>query len=104
MLQLARAKKVEKALADANQGRIQREQAITERLNKILALARGKYHAFPFFICLSILILIVVCFLIFCLCHLCSLEHTGVSLVPLQPDDDPLMAVVNLLESNWISI
>jgi hypothetical protein len=27
-----------------------------------------------------------------------------VSLAPLQPDDDPLMAVVNLLESNWISI
>jgi hypothetical protein len=43
---LARAKKAEKALADANQGRIQREQAITERLNKISALAGGKYHAF----------------------------------------------------------
>jgi hypothetical protein len=27
-----------------------------------------------------------------------------VSLAPLQPDDDPLMAAVNLLESNWISI
>jgi hypothetical protein len=43
---LAKAKKVEKALADANQGRIQREQAVTERLNKISALAGGKYHAF----------------------------------------------------------
>jgi hypothetical protein len=43
---LARAKKAEKALADANQGHIQREQALTERLNKILALAGGKYHAF----------------------------------------------------------
>jgi hypothetical protein len=43
---LARAKKAEKALADANQGRIQREQAVTERLNKILALAGGEYHAF----------------------------------------------------------
>jgi hypothetical protein len=32
------------------------------------------------------------------------LEHTGVSLAPLQPDDDPLMAAVNLLESSWISI
>jgi hypothetical protein len=28
-----KAKKAEKALADANQGRIQREEAITERLN-----------------------------------------------------------------------
>jgi hypothetical protein len=101
---LARAKKAEKALADANQGRIQREQTVIEHLNKILALAGGKYHAFPFFIGLPILILTDVRFLIFCLCPLCSLEHTGVSLAPLQPDDDPLMAVVNLLESNWISI
>jgi septal ring factor EnvC (AmiA/AmiB activator) len=43
---LAKAKKAEKALADANQGRIQREQAVTEHLNKISALAGGKYHAF----------------------------------------------------------
>jgi hypothetical protein len=101
---LARAKKSEKALADANQGRIQREQAVVERLNKISALAGGNYHAFPFFVDLPILILTDICFLIFCLCPLCSLEHTGVSLAPLQPDDDPLMAAVNLLESNWISI
>jgi hypothetical protein len=101
---LARAKKAEKALAYANQERIQREQAIIERLNKISALAGGKYHAFPFFIDLPISILTDVCFLIFCLCPFGSLEHTRVSLAPLQPDDDPLMAAVNLLESNWISI
>jgi hypothetical protein len=45
-----------------------------------------------------------VCSLIFCLCPFVSVEHTGVALAPLQPDDDPLMAAVNLLESNWISI
>jgi hypothetical protein len=45
-----------------------------------------------------------VCLLIFFLCPFVSVEHTGVSLAPLQPDDDPLMAVVNLLELNWISI
>jgi hypothetical protein len=101
---LAKAKKAEKALADANQERIQREQAITKRLNQISALAGGKYHVFPFFVDLPILILTDVCFLIFCLCPLGSLEHTGVSLAPLQPDDDPLMATVSLLESNWISI
>jgi hypothetical protein len=61
---LARAKKAEKALPDANQSRIQREQAITERLNKISALAGGKYHVFPFFIGLPILILTNICFLI----------------------------------------
>jgi cell division FtsZ-interacting protein ZapD len=38
---MAKAKKAEKALADANQGRIQREEAITDRLNRILALAGG---------------------------------------------------------------
>jgi hypothetical protein len=38
-----KAKKAEKALADADQGRIQREQAITKRLNQVSALAGGKY-------------------------------------------------------------
>jgi hypothetical protein len=33
-----KAKKAEKALADTNQGRIQREEAVTERLNRILLL------------------------------------------------------------------
>jgi hypothetical protein len=42
----ARAKKAEKTLADATQGRIQREQAVTKCLNKILALAGGEYDAF----------------------------------------------------------
>jgi hypothetical protein len=59
---LARAKKVEEALANANKERIQREQAVAERLNKISALARGKYHVFPFFVELPILILADVCF------------------------------------------
>jgi hypothetical protein len=32
-------------------------------------------------------------------------ECTGVPLAPLQPnDEDPLMAAVNLLKLNWISI
>jgi hypothetical protein len=34
-----------------------------------------------------------------------SVENIGVSLAPLQPDDeDTLMAAVNLLELNWISV
>jgi hypothetical protein len=47
---LARAKKAEKALADSNKECIQRDQAITECLNKMLALAGGKYRALPFFV------------------------------------------------------
>jgi sRNA-binding protein len=39
---MTKAKKDEKALADANQGRIQREEAITDRLNRISALAGGE--------------------------------------------------------------
>jgi hypothetical protein len=31
-------------------------------------------------------------------------EHTGVSPSSLQPDDDSLMAAVNLLDANWISV
>jgi hypothetical protein len=59
---------------------------------------------FPSLADLLILILTDVCSLIFYLCPFVSVEHTGVSLAPLQPDDGPLMATVNLLESNWISI
>jgi hypothetical protein len=50
-----KAKKAEKALADADQGRIQREQAITKRLNQVLALAGGKYLSALFIVYLLIL-------------------------------------------------
>jgi hypothetical protein len=43
-------------------------------------------------------------FLFCCLCFLGFIEHTGVSASSLQPDDDPLMAAVSLLEANWISV
>jgi hypothetical protein len=102
-LALARAKKAEKALSDANKEHIQREQAVTERLNKMSALPGGEYHAFPLFVELPTLMLVDVCFFL-CLCFLGCLEHTGVSSSSLQPDDDSLMAAVNFLEANWISI
>jgi hypothetical protein len=38
------------------------------------------------------------------LCFLGFAEHTGLSASSLQPDDDPLMAIVSLLEANWISV
>jgi hypothetical protein len=43
-LAAAKAKKAEKALADDDQGHVQREQAITKRLNHISTLAGGKYR------------------------------------------------------------
>jgi hypothetical protein len=45
-LALDKAKKMEKSLADLKKERIQRDQAVALRLNKMSALARGKYHAF----------------------------------------------------------
>jgi hypothetical protein len=54
---------------------------------------------------LLILLLAGVCSLSLVSVFFVSTENTGVSLAPLQPDEeDPLMAVVNLLESNWISV
>jgi chromosome segregation ATPase len=50
---VTKAKKAKKALVDANQGRIQREEAITERLNQILALAGGKFLSTLFIACSS---------------------------------------------------
>jgi hypothetical protein len=61
-----KAKKAEKALADANQGRIQREEAITKRLNQVSALAGGKYLSALFIVCL--LILLMVTYYPFCFC------------------------------------
>jgi hypothetical protein len=43
-----KAKKAEKALADADQGRVQREEAIIKCLNQISTLASGKYRDVPF--------------------------------------------------------
>jgi hypothetical protein len=94
---LAKAKKAEKALSDAKKEHIQREQAVTEWLNKMSALAGGEY-LFPFSLGYLLLYLLMCLFL--CLCFLDCVEHTGVSSSSLQPDDDPLMAAVNLLEAN----
>jgi hypothetical protein len=52
---------------------------------------------------LPALMLADVCFFL-CLCFLGCVERTGVSSSSLQPDYDSLMAAVNLLEANWISI
>jgi hypothetical protein len=101
----AKAKKAEKALANADQGRIQREQAITKRLNQVSALAGGKYLSALFLVYLLILRLADVRSLSLVSAFCVSTEKIGVPLAPLQPDDeDPLMAAVNLLELNWISV
>jgi hypothetical protein len=63
---MTKEKKVEKALANANQGRVQREEAITKRLNQVSALAGGEYLSALFIV--SLLILLVVTYYPFCFC------------------------------------
>jgi hypothetical protein len=45
---LAKAKKAEKDLADANKEHLQREQAVAERLNQMSAAAGGTCYNFSF--------------------------------------------------------
>jgi hypothetical protein len=49
-LALAKAKKAEKALSDANKEHLQRELVVALRLNKMSAIAGGTYYAFLFFV------------------------------------------------------
>jgi hypothetical protein len=37
-------------------------------------------------------------------CFLGFAEYSEVSALTLQPDNDPLLAAVSLLEANWISV
>jgi hypothetical protein len=55
---LAKAKKAEKALADANKEHLQREQAVAERLNTMSTAAGGTYYTF--------LLLLLLFYLPFC--------------------------------------
>jgi hypothetical protein len=48
---LAKAKKAEKALTDANKEHLQREQAVAERLNTMSAAAGGTFCTFLFLSC-----------------------------------------------------
>jgi hypothetical protein len=52
---VTKAKKAEKALANANQERIQRDEAITKCLNQVSALAGGEYLSTLFLVYLLIL-------------------------------------------------
>jgi hypothetical protein len=100
---LAKAKKVEKDLANANKEHLQREQAVAERLNQMSAIAGGTYYNFILLIFLLFLCLLMYFFSVIC-CFLGFSEYSEVSASTLQPDSDPLLAAVSLLEANWISV
>jgi hypothetical protein len=91
-----KAKKAEKALADVDQRRVRREQTTAKHLDKISVLVGGKCRVVPFCLLADTCSLSLV--FVFCV----AAEKVGVPLEPLQPDtEDPLMAAVDLLESNW---
>jgi hypothetical protein len=96
-----KAKKAEKALSDADQKRVQRERAIAERLDKISILVGSKWHVVLFWLLAQICIADIL-FAFFGLFLCGAAEKIGVSWKLWQPDtEDPLLAVVDFLESNW---
>jgi hypothetical protein len=96
-----KAKKAEKALVDADQKRVRREQRIAKHLDRISALVGGKYHVVPSLSTCSCFCFADICSLFLIFVFRVSAEKVGVSLEPLQPDnEDPLTATVDLLESN----
>jgi hypothetical protein len=96
---------VEKALADANKERLQREQAIAEWLNTISTAAGGTYLSYSLFLLVLLsCISMIMPFPSHLSSAICCLARTKASLSTLQPSDDPLLATVNLLEANWISV
>jgi hypothetical protein len=95
-----KAKKAEKALSDANQKRVQRERAIAERLDKISVLVGSKCCVCLFWLLAQICTADIL-FSFFGLFLCGAAEKIGVSWKVRQPDtEDPLLAAVDLLESN----
>jgi hypothetical protein len=96
-----KAKKAEKALAESQHRQTEWEQSIAERLDKISILVGSKYRIAP----LEYLLMLSfadVCLLIICLCLCGTTGKIGESWKLRQPNTkDPLLAVVDLLESNW---
>jgi hypothetical protein len=79
---LGKAKKAEKALADANKERTQREQAVTERLRMMSATSEGKHFALSFTSTPVALLYLLILFFPFFLCPLllCRI-YRGISVV-----------------------
>jgi hypothetical protein len=94
-------KKLKKALADAQWKQAKREQSVAERLDKISISVGSKCRITPFLdTYLSFHLLTCVC--LFCLCLYGTTEKIGESWRLRQPNsEDPLLAAVDVLESNW---
>jgi hypothetical protein len=63
---LAKVKKVEKALTDANKEHLQQEQAVAERLNTMSAATGGMYYTFILLLLIDLLALVLADIIFFC--------------------------------------
>jgi hypothetical protein len=96
-----KAKKAEKALADAHQKQAKREQSVAEKLDKISVSVGSKCRITPF-LDTYLGFHLLICVYLFCLCLYGTVEKIGESWRLRQPNtEDPLLAVVDMLESNW---
>jgi hypothetical protein len=78
---LGKAKKAEKALADANKEHAQREQAVAERLHTMSAATESKHFSFNLYFSTSaalVYLLTLVSFFLFLLCRI----DWGVAVIP----------------------
>jgi hypothetical protein len=82
---LAKAKKAEKALADADKEHRLREQAMAERLQTMSTAAEGTYFAFSPSSTAVCFLVLAKTFLSCFSCPFCYTGFTGVSLSTLQP-------------------
>jgi hypothetical protein len=78
---------------------------MAERLNTMSAAARGTFCTFLFlFVDLLAFLYLLIYSSSAVFCFLGYADFIEVSSSTLQPDNDPLMAAVSLLEANWISV
>jgi hypothetical protein len=78
---------------------------MAERLNTMSAAAGGTFYTFLFlFVDLLAFLYLLIYSSSAVFFFLGFAEFTEVSSSTLQPDNDPLMAAVSLLEANWISV
>jgi hypothetical protein len=76
---LGKAKKAEKALADATKGHAQREQAVAERLHTMSSAAESKHFALSFLFSTSVALVCSLSFVSSFLFYLCRI-YWGISI------------------------
>jgi hypothetical protein len=95
------AKKAKKALAEAQKKQAKWEQSVAERLDKI-SVSVGSKCRITVFLDTYLGFHLLICVYSFCLCLCGTAKKIGESWRLRQPNfEDPLLAVVDVLESNW---